>query len=96
MDVRVEKRGKNEDDSSFRPRSLRVRRKALFLCKAERLQKIISSFKFQAKKDNVIGLQLAEVGAHPSVRHLTSAKRTSYIPFDGIKGNMYRDRKGNF
>ncbi len=94
VDVRVEKRGKNQDELLL-AHYHSTYNKGTFYVNAERLQKIISSFKFQAKKDNVIGLQLADLCAYPLARHLLQPK-VPYIPFDGIKGKMYCDRKGNF
>lgn len=94
VDVKVEKRGKNEDNL-LSTHYNSILDKGTYYVSHVRLHSAILSLKFHAKRDNVIGLQLADLCAYPLARHLLSPK-VPYIPFDIVKGKIYCDRKGNF
>ncbi len=51
--------------------------------------------RIRLKRDNIIGLQLADLCAYPLARHLINPE-DPYIPFEIIKDKIYCDAKGAF
>jgi hypothetical protein len=94
VNIKVEKRGKNEDNL-LSAHYNSILDKGTYYVSHARLHNVILSLKFHIKRDNVIGLQLADLCAYPLARHLLSPK-VPYIPFDIVKEKIYCDRKGNF
>jgi len=94
VNIKVEKRGKDADNLLLAHYNS-IFNKGTYYISRDRLQKAISNLKFHSKRENIIGLQLADLCAYPLARHLLSPK-VPYIPFDIVKEKMYCDRKGNF
>jgi hypothetical protein len=94
VNIKVEKRGKNEDNLLLAHYNS-ILDKGTYFVSRDRLHNAILSLKFHAKRDNVTGLQLADLCAYPLARHLLSPK-VPYLSFDVVKEKIYCDRKGNF
>jgi hypothetical protein len=94
VDIKVEERGKKEDKlllSHFNS----ILDRGTYYINSQRLKKKIDSFGFHNKRENIIGLQIADLSAYPLARHLLSPK-TPYIPFDIIAEKIYCDKKGRY
>ncbi|MCK4998914.1 MAG: DUF3800 domain-containing protein, partial [Anaerohalosphaera sp.] len=81
--VFVEKRGKREDQqllSHFNS----ICDKGTYYVSGTRIRNRIKHFEFQAKRDNVIGLQIADLCAYPLARHIINPKEP-YVPFELIQ-----------
>lgn len=62
---------------------------------SERLKSRIIGFKFYQKRDNIVGLQIADLSAYPLARHLLEPE-VPYIPFDILKRKIYCDKDGSY
>jgi hypothetical protein len=94
VNIKVEKRGKKEDDLLLAHYNS-ILDQGTYYVSHVRLHDVVLTLKFHNKKDNIIGLQLADLCAYPLARHLRDPK-VPYIPFDIVKGKIYCDKKGNF
>jgi hypothetical protein len=56
--------------------------------KAERFQKLVCPISFRRKHDNIAGIQLADLCAHPTARHLLHPGIANQA-FDVVKPHMY-------
>jgi len=92
--IKAEKRGSREDNLLLAHYNS-ILDKGTYYVSKQRMQKTIAGFKFHSKRDNIIGLQLADLCAYPLARHLI-APQVPYMPFDVIKGKIYCNRAGNF
>lgn len=87
IDITVEKRGKKEDASLLSYyNSLRVN--GMHYVSPERLTSHISHFGFSDKKDNVYGLQIADLIAYPISRYVIDPDRRNPA-FDVIAPNIF-------
>ncbi len=87
IDVIFEKRGKNEDRNLTKfYNGLRVT--GTKWVDAERLQSRIGAFTARSKKDNLVGLQIADLIAYPIARKVLNAD-TPNPAFDIIKPSIY-------
>lgn len=87
IDIIFEKRGKNEDRTLTKfYNGLRVT--GTKWVEPERLQERIGTFTSQAKKNNIIGLQIADLIAYPIARKVLSPD-TPNPAFEIIKPNIY-------
>ncbi|MDD2224743.1 MAG: hypothetical protein PHP97_01095 [Candidatus Shapirobacteria bacterium] len=59
----------------------------------ERLKTKINKFEFMYKKDNIIGLQIADLCAYPLAKHILFPEEP-YIPFEIIKSKIYCGKNG--
>lgn len=83
----VERRNKNQNQALLKYyNGLRVT--GTKWVTADRLTNRIKSFSFQDKKDNVIGLQIADLIAYPISRHILNPTRPNPA-FDIISKNIY-------
>lgn len=53
----------------------------------------VTDFSFKHKRENAIGLQLADLCAYPLARHVLNVKEP-YAPFEIISGKIYCNAKG--
>jgi len=92
LDIKAEVRGRKEDEMLIAHFNSILDGGTYYVSRA-RMQKRKPSFKFCGKKDNVIGLQIADLTAYPLARHLLNPKEP-YQPFNIVKGKIYADKKG--
>jgi hypothetical protein len=92
VDINTEERGSKEDKmliSDFNS----ILDLGTFYISPERLKERITSFKFHNKRDNIIGLQIADLNAYPLARHLLNPKEP-YIPFKILENKIYCSKDG--
>ncbi len=92
VDIKVELRGKKEDEMLLAHFNSILDGGTNFVSR-ERLKRRVSSFKFCGKRENLLGLQIADLSAYPLARHLLNPKEP-YPPFDIIRNKIYCDEKG--
>ncbi len=92
VDIKVELRGKKEDEMLLAHFNSILDGGTYFVSR-ERLKKKVASFKFCGKRENFLGLQIADLSAYPLARYLLNPKEP-YPPFDIIKNKLYCDEKG--
>jgi hypothetical protein len=89
--ILAEKRGRKEDTqllSHFNS----VLDSGTYYVSSERLRKTIGSFRFHHKRENIIGLQIADLCAYPLARHVLNPKEP-YIPYKVIENKLYTDSR---
>ncbi|MCX7786000.1 MAG: DUF3800 domain-containing protein [candidate division WOR-3 bacterium] len=92
VEIFVEERGKREDQlllSHFN----HTLDTGTYYVSPERLKTKIKKFSFFSKRDNIIGLQIADLCAYPLARYLLNPEEP-YIPFNVIKDKLYCDKHG--
>lgn len=94
VDIKIEKRGKAEDKLLLNQYN-KILDKGTYYVSSERLKNKINNFESFFKKDNIVGLQIADLCAYSLARHILYPKQP-YPPLDIIKSKVYRDRQGNF
>jgi hypothetical protein len=94
VEVKIEKRGRPEDQQLLGQYNTILDRGTYYV-QSKRIKKIVSKFDFLAKKDNIIGLQIADLCAYPLARHILSPS-VSYPSFEVIKEKLYCDEDGKF
>lgn len=90
----VEKRGKKEDRmlaSHFNS----IMGNGTFYVSRERIHNKITNFGFSDKKENNIGLQIADLIAYPLARRLINPDEP-YIPFEVVKNKIYCNDSGEY
>lgn len=88
INIIVEKRGKRED-AALTAYYNQLRITGMHYVSPERLAEHISHFGFSDKKDNVFGLQVADLIAYPISRHVLAPERFNPA-FEVIYPNIYR------
>jgi len=94
VEILAEERGKREDQmllSHFNS----ILDRGTFFVQPDRFKKKIRKFSFYSKKDNIIGLQIADLCAYPLARHLLNPKEP-YIPFKIIEKKIYCSDEGQY
>lgn len=84
----IEKRGRREDralSESFE----RVKALGTYYVSSERIKNYNIDIDFRSKKDNINGMQLADLVAYPIARHIMDEKRASPA-FELIKPKIYQ------
>ncbi|MCX5885933.1 MAG: DUF3800 domain-containing protein [Proteobacteria bacterium] len=94
VEIFVEERGKKEDQMLLAHFNSILDRGTFFV-QSDRFKSKIRRFSFHSKKDNIIGLQLADLCAYPLARHLLNPKEP-YIPFKIIEDKIYCIKKGSY
>lgn len=94
IDIKIERRGKKEDQQLLDQYNT-ILDKGTFYINPERIKNKISSFEFFYKKDNLTGLQIADLCAYPLARHVLNSNEP-YIPFEIIKDKLYCNDFGKF
>ncbi len=94
VDIKIEKRGRKEDQQLLDQYNTILDRGTYYVSN-ERLKNRIDEFEFFLKKDNLIGLQIADLCAYPLARHILNSAEP-YIPFEIIKNKIYCDNYGKY
>jgi len=94
VDIKIEKRGSKEDRQLLGQFNVILDRGTYFVS-PERLQSKIGKFESFFKKDNIVGLQVADLCAYPLARHILNPQAPSPA-FDVIKNKIYCDGNGSF
>ncbi|MDR2206171.1 MAG: DUF3800 domain-containing protein [Flavobacteriaceae bacterium] len=87
LDITIEKRGKKEDkklDEHFQ----RLLSRGTSYVSAQRLRDIKTAIAFKDKKENINGLQLADLIAYPIARYVMEPNRANPA-FDVLKSKIY-------
>lgn len=87
LDVFIERRGVKQDRSLLNYYN-RLRALGTKWVSAERLGSRLGRFIFKYKKDNIVGLQLADLIAYPITRHVLDPKSTNPA-FEIIRDKIY-------
>lgn len=87
LQIIAEMRGKKEDRNLLSYYN-QLRDKGTYWVTPERLQSHIKRFDFVAKKDNVIGLQIADLVAYPITRHILEPELLNPA-FNVLEKNIY-------
>ena len=93
-EIAVEKRGKKED-RMLMAHFNSISDKGTFYVTDKRMKYRITKFEFFAKRDNIAGLQIADLCAYPLARHILNPDEP-YVPFQVIKDKIYCDAKGEY
>ncbi|MFA5293146.1 MAG: DUF3800 domain-containing protein [Phycisphaerae bacterium] len=94
VSILVEKRGKAEDKKLLSDFNSIMDRGTYYLS-VDRLKKTIKDFSFLSKRENIVGLQIADLCAYPLARHLLNPKEP-YIPFKTIEKKIYCDGNNRY
>lgn len=92
VDIKIEKRGRKEDQQLLDQYNIIIDRGTYFV-QPDRIKNKIDKFEFNYKRDNIIGLQVADLCAYPLARHILFPNEP-YITFDIIEPKVYCDKKG--
>jgi hypothetical protein len=87
VEIKVEKRGTKEDEALLRHYNSIFDRGTYYVSQ-ERLRERIKSFGFFSKRDNLVGLQIADLCAYPLARHLIYPDEP-YLPFGLLESKIY-------
>ncbi|MDE7438440.1 MAG: DUF3800 domain-containing protein [Muribaculaceae bacterium] len=88
INIIVERRGKREDASLLQYFN-GLLATGMHYITPERLNEHIDNFRFSHKKENVFGLQIADLIAYPISRYVMNPEKTN-IAFDVIAPNIYQ------
>jgi len=94
VEIFVEERGKKEDYMLLAHFNATMDRGTYYVS-PERLKGKIVRFGFHAKKENIIGLQIADLCAYPLARNIINPGEP-YVPFQVIQDKIYCNQKGEF
>lgn len=89
ISIVVERRGKKEDAKLLNYYN-GLRNRGTKWVSAERLRDRISNFGFKYKKDNIIGLQIADLIAYPITQHILHPERENRS-YETVKHNIFSD-----
>ena len=89
INVIVEERGRKEDRKLLNYYN-GLRNNGTKWVEVERFRSRISKFNFKAKKDNIIGLQIADLIAYPITTHLLYPDRENPA-YEAFKHNIFSD-----
>jgi hypothetical protein len=87
LPVIAEARGLQEDDA-LRASFHRLMTQGTYYNKAERFQKLVCPISFRRKQDNIAGIQVADLCAHPTARHLLKPGVANQA-FEVVKMHIY-------
>jgi hypothetical protein len=93
LPVIAEARGLQEDNA-LRAGFHRLMTQGTFYNKAERFQKLVCPISFRRKQDNIAGIQVADLCAHPTARHLLHPDITNQA-FEVVKPHIYQSGRIN-
>lgn len=91
VEITIEKRGKKEDSVLLAHYNSVIDRGTLNVSSLVFKQKI-SGFSMRSKKDNDVGIQIADLCAYPIARHALNSDEL-YIPFILIKDKLIKSRE---
>ena len=89
ISIIVERRGKKEDAKLLNYYN-GLRNKGTKWIKPDRLRNHVASFAFKYKRDNIIGLQIADLIAYPITQHFLHPDRPNRS-YDAVKHNIFSD-----
>lgn len=92
VQIIIEKRGKNEDRQVLSHYN-RIMDSGTYHVTANRFKNRIRGFSMMMKRDNNIGLQIADLCAYPVARHVLNAEEP-YIPFKIIESKLRKNGRG--
>lgn len=92
VETTIEKRGKKEDNQLLSYYNKVVDR-GTFHVSPDRFKNRFSNFSMLLKKDNCVGLQVADLCAYPLARHILNSKEP-YIPYQIIENKLYKSKGG--
>lgn len=92
VSITIEKRGKKEDKQLLAHYNSVIDR-GTYHVNADRFKQRIVDFKMMAKRDNNVGLQIADLCAYPIARHVLNSEEP-YIPFKIIEGKLRKGSSG--
>jgi hypothetical protein len=87
FEIVIEKRGKKED-KQLAEHFQRLLARGTGYISAERLKEVNTKISFKDKKENINGLQLADLIAYPSARYVIDSKRANPA-FNIFEGKIY-------
>lgn len=88
LPVIAEARGKNEDNE-LRASFHRLMTQGTYYHQAERFRKLLCPLSFRRKQDNIAGIQLADLCAHPVARHVLKPQQPNRA-FDVLQDHFYK------
>ena len=88
LEIIIEKRGKKED-KKLEEHFQRLIARGTGFVSAERLQEVQLKIAFKDKKENINGLQLADLIAYPIARYVIEPKRANPA-FDKLESKIYK------
>ncbi len=94
VEIIAEKRGTKEDKKLLAQFNSTLDLGTYYVL-SDRLKKKIKKFEFKFKKENIVGLQVADLCAYPLARHLLNSEEP-YIPFMIIEEKIYCNNKGKY
>ncbi len=92
ISINIEKRGKKED-AQLLAHYNSVIDKGTYHVSSDHFKQRIVEFNMKLKKDNDIGLQIADLCAYPIARHVLNSEEP-YIPFKVIEGKLRKGTNG--
>ena len=92
VSITIEKRGKKEDKQLLAHYNS-VTDRGTYHVNADRFKRRIVDFRMMAKRDNDVGLQIADLCAYPIARHVLNSEEP-YIPFKIIEGKLRKGSNG--
>jgi len=93
-EIKLEIRGRKEDKMLAAHLNMIMDRGTYYIS-PERLKEKIKGFEFFAKRENILGLQIADLTAYPLARHILRPEEP-YIPFKIIEKKIYCDKNGKY
>jgi hypothetical protein len=87
LPVIAESRGQQEDDA-LRASFYRLMTQGTHYNRAERFQKLVCPISFRRKQDNIGGIQMADLCAHPTARHLLKPDINHQV-FEVVRPHIY-------
>ena len=94
IEILAEKRGRKEDLMLLSHFNSTMDRGTYYVS-SERLKGKIVRFGFHAKKENIVGLLIADLCAYPLARSILNPGEP-YIPFEIIRHKIYSNEKGEY
>ena len=92
VSITIEKRGKKEDKQLLSHYNS-VTDRGTYHVNANRFKQRIADFSMMAKKDNNVGLQIADLCAYPIARHILNSEEP-YVPFKIIENKFRKGSNG--
>jgi len=92
LPIVAEARGKNEDNA-LKAAFFDLTSRGTDYVSSERFQRCQFPLQFHDKRKNIVGIQLADLCAHPSARHILKPDRANRA-FDVVKKHIYEGGKG--
>jgi Protein of unknown function (DUF3800) len=94
VEIIVEERGRRENSLLLSHYNMIMDRGTYYIS-PERLKKKVVRFDFHSKRDNIIGLQLADLCAYPLARNILSPE-VPYVPFNILEKKIYCNEIGEY